>query len=89
MIETLTPFWPILALVGVFALGFAIAWWLRAEDARQMRAELDRRARSYDQVAADAIVVANGLEVAREELATLKRGWQAVRAAVEQHTVKP
>ncbi|MBL8304344.1 MAG: hypothetical protein JNM26_16450 [Ideonella sp.] len=80
MIDTLTPFWPILALVGVFALGFGIAWWLRAEDARQMRAEIARRAESYDEMAAEALTNARKMD-------ELRLGWQAVRAAVDQHTV--
>lgn len=103
VIETLMPFWPILALVWAFALGFGIAWWLRSEDARQMRAEIDRRARSYDELSAAVAPLGMKLDAAqadavmRDQLVTayeaqisdLKRGWQAVRAAVEQHTVKP
>lgn len=90
--QTLTAWWPsawpLALLVGVFALGFVLAWWLRAEDARQYRAELQRRTDSYDEMAAIALHHCKELDVAHEKIATLERDWQAVRAAVEQHTVQ-
>lgn len=79
--------WPLLLLVGVFVLGFALAWWLRAEDAQQYRAELKRRADRYAALAALDLDRGKDLGAAHEKIATLERGWQAVRAAVEQHTV--
>ena len=87
MIETLMPWTPLVALVVVFVGGFLLAWWLRSEDAAQYKAELRRRAASYDEMSAHAVEAAALYDAAREEIAALKRGWQTVRAAVEQHTV--
>jgi hypothetical protein len=80
VIETLTPLWLVLAVLAVFAIAFALGWLLGREDRLHLQRNWERAAADYCAVQAKATEL-------RAENADLKRGWQAVRAAVEQHSV--
>lgn len=93
MIDTafafLAAWWPLMALPGAFVVGFGMGWWLQREDTRQARRELHRRAAAYDELARESAEYVKASNAIVTKLGTYDRDWQALRAIVEQHTVKP
>lgn len=87
-IAWLAGWWPLLALPGAFVAGFGMGWLLRREDMLQAQRELKRRADAYDQLAAEAIEDAKCSDAYAAQIVIYRRDWQALRAIVEQHTVK-
>lgn len=79
MIETLTPLWLTLALLGVFSVAFALGWLLGREDRLHLKRNWERAAAHHSEAQAEATEL-------RGKLANMHLGWQTVRAAVEQHS---
>lgn len=88
MIETLNAWWPFLALPVTFAVGFGAGFLMWREDMIQARAELKRRAAAFDEMAAEALGASTRNEALIATVETYRRDWQAMRAIVDQHTVK-
>lgn len=81
MIETLHAWWPFLALPGAFAVGFGAGWLLGREDRLHLKRNWERAAVHHSEAPAEATEL-------RGKVAIYRRDWQALRAIVEQHTVK-
>ena len=93
MIETafsfLADWWPLMALPGAYVVGFGMGWWLQREDMRQANATLARSIEAVRKAGNDVDALTRANAALSEVVGTYKRDWQALRAIVEQHTVKP
>ena len=78
----LAGWWPLLALPGAFTIGCATGWWFGREDRLYLQRSWERAAAHHSEAQAEA----NDL---RGMVDDYRRDWQALRAIVEQHTVKP
>ena len=93
MIDTafawLNAWWPLLSLPGAFVVGFGMGWWLQREDMRQANATLARGIEAVRKAGNDVDALTRANAALSEVVGTYQRDWQALRAIVEQHTVKP
>ena len=84
----LAGWWPLLALPGAFAVGSGAGWLFGREERLHLQRELKRRAADYTELAIESAEYVKASNSMVTKLNTYDRDWQALRAIVEQHTVK-